>query len=259
VYSTSSSELVFKEVSDVLYVSSSIHSSRAVFGMVSEDSKPFVWSAECAGSSCDAESATTGVPASGAYAPGTTAPAVVSYSVGDTGPGGGVIFAVFATPFSCGPTMNLTCTYLEAAPNSWYAAGEDPFRSISGYSAGNLVTTNTGLGYGYQNTLALVAQSGTADMAITLANSYSNGGKDDWFLPSKAELNEFCKYARQQTPGDTTVACNGTGSLRSGIASSWWWSSSAEAPVVWRLHTINGTQVNDANVTPNRVRPIRAG
>ena len=38
------------------------------------------------------------------------------YVVGDTGPGGGIIFYVASTPFKCGPTRAATCTYLEAAP-----------------------------------------------------------------------------------------------------------------------------------------------
>jgi hypothetical protein len=155
--------------------------------------------------------------------------------------------------------MNLSCTYLEAAPNSWYAAGEDPVRSLSGYSSGSLVATNTGLGYGYQNTLALVGQSGTADKAITLADSYTNGGQSDWFLPSKVELNELCKYVRQQTTGDISVACASTGSLRSGITAAWWLSSSAESSYAWRQYIGNGTQINNADVSAQRSRPIRAG
>jgi prepilin-type N-terminal cleavage/methylation domain-containing protein len=73
VYSAASSELVFKVSGSTLYIASAVHARRAVFGLVSQDTKPVVWSAECSGSSCDAESATTGVPAGGAYAPGTTA------------------------------------------------------------------------------------------------------------------------------------------------------------------------------------------
>ena len=42
----------------------------------------------------------------------------VTYAVGNTGPGGGKIFYVAATPFACGPTLAASCTYLEAAPAS---------------------------------------------------------------------------------------------------------------------------------------------
>ena len=264
IYSAAPNDVVMKEVSGVVYVSSStgVASTKAVFGMVSQTIAPFVWVAGCSGNTCDAAAASSGPPSGGSYASGTTAvttTTTVSYSVGNTGPGGGTVFYVSATPFACGPTMNLTCTYLEAAPNNWYAVGEDPVRSFSGYTMGNLVTTNNGLGYGYQNTLALVAQSSTADRAITLADGYTNGGMSDWFLPSKVELNELCKYVRQQTTGNTAVACDSTGTLRSGITAAWWWSSSAEAPVVWRQYIGHGGQVNNGDVTAQRSRPIRAG
>ena len=156
--------------------------------------------------------------------------------------------------------MNLTCTYLEAAPNSWYAPGEDPYRSLSGHTINNLVTTNTGLGYGYKNTLDLIAQSSTADMAITLADGYVYGGKSDWFLPSKVELNELCKYLRVQTTGDTSVMCANVGALRPGVTAAWWWSSSAESPYAWRQYMgLGNNQVNNIDVSPQRFRPIRAG
>jgi prepilin-type N-terminal cleavage/methylation domain-containing protein len=258
VYSSASNEIVFSVSSGVLYVATGSVTGKGSFGMVSQTTSPSVWTAECSGSSCDAASAASGPPSSGAYAPGTTTGS--TYAVGDTGPGGGTVFYVSAAPFSCGPTMNLSCTYLEAAPNSWYAAGEDPIRSLSGHTLSNLVTTNTGLGYGHQNTLALVAQSSVADRAITIADSYTNGGKSDWFLPSKVELNELCKYIRQQTTGDTAVACANTGTMRPGVTAAWWWSSSAEAPYAWRQYIgLSNNQVNNADVTAQRSRPIRAG
>jgi hypothetical protein len=46
-----------------------------------------------------------------------------SCAIGETGPGGGVIFYKASTPFSCGPTRAATCSYLEAAPNGWQGAG----------------------------------------------------------------------------------------------------------------------------------------
>jgi len=194
----------------------------------------------------------------------TTTIAPVVYNVGDTGPGGGVIFAVFSTPFACGPTMNLTCTYLEVAPNGWNG-GADPFRAWSG-SSGTEVGTNTGLGYGYQNTLAAVAQSSTADRAITLTDTYANNGQTDWFLPSLDELHELCKYARQQATGNTSVVCTGSGPLREGFVSDTYWSSSEPAfspeTRVWRqdFSSSAGYQTS-TNSKPNvdLVRPIRAG
>ena len=73
VYSSVSSELVFKVQASTLYVASyNDATGKGVFGYVSQETPPVVWIATCSGSSCDAESATLGTPAGGAYAPGTT-------------------------------------------------------------------------------------------------------------------------------------------------------------------------------------------
>ncbi len=43
--------------------------------------------------------------------------------VGNIGPGGGVVFYVHPSgTFTCGATLELTCTYLEAAPTTGIAA-----------------------------------------------------------------------------------------------------------------------------------------
>ena len=39
--------------------------------------------------------------------------------LGDTGLGGGVLFYVASSPFTCGANMALLCNYLEVAPNLW--------------------------------------------------------------------------------------------------------------------------------------------
>ena len=84
VYSSVSSELVFKVQSSTLYVASyNDATGSGVFGYVSQETPPVVWTAGCSGSSCDAESATLGTPAGGAYAPGTTAGGpTISYASG---------------------------------------------------------------------------------------------------------------------------------------------------------------------------------
>ena len=259
VYSTRSSELVFKEVSDVLYVASSVHSKRAVFGMVSKDSKPYVWSAECSGSSCDAESATTGVPASGSYTAGTTT--VPTYVVGGTGPGGGVIVYVAATPFTCGPALSSTCTYLEAAPAGWQTTvglpgGSDPQRAWSGNPSvavpggddENCIpgcSTDLQIGTGYKNSLDIAGQSGntTANTAAVLARSYNGGGLSDWFLPSRDELSVM--YSQRSVAGGFTT-------------DSYWTSAEVGGGWAWDVGFSNGVQYQDSKSSLFRVRPVRA-
>ncbi len=184
--------------------------------------------------------------------------------VGDTGPGGGVVFYVHASgTFACGPTRSSTCTYLEAAPDNWNGAGGDPQRAWSGNTGSALLGTSREIGYGYQNTIAAVAQDSggsTADRAVTLADSYVNNGKSDWYLPSRDELNELCKYARTQSTGNTADSCASTGTLRSGFGSSTYWSSNQAANngEVFIRSFGNGASGDNSKANSYRVRPIRA-
>jgi hypothetical protein len=95
-----------------------------------------------------------------------------------------------------------------------------------------------------------------------LAWAYSNNGKTDWHLPSKQELNELCKYARQQTTGDTSVACSSAGSIRGGFRNHIYWSSSEEifsGDVNQARQDFNdGDRVARARNNLFRVRVIRA-
>ncbi len=131
----------------------------------------------------------------------------IVYTVGDTGPGGGTIFYVATTPFACGPTRTTTCTYLEAAPSNWINSNrEDPFRkwanasyqsTVVGSSGSPETATATAIGWGYFNTRAIVSQGNTdtATIAAALADAYtvmvSGVVYDDWYLPSKDELNQL--------------------------------------------------------------------
>jgi hypothetical protein len=127
------------------------------------------------------------------------AAAPVSYSVGDTGPSGGIIFYVAETPFACGPTLNEVCQYLEAAPNNWSGAGvgvEDPRRTWA--AAVNQSTSvagavGTAIGTGFANSIAIAEQAGNdaTNSAAALALGYSGGGAEDWYLPSSEELREL--------------------------------------------------------------------
>jgi len=157
--------------------------------------------------------------------------------------------------------MNLTCTYLEVAPYGWNGnGGEEPALGWSNTTNTLLGSTSTGLGYGHQNTLAAMAQNATAGRAVTLAPSYEHNGKSDWYLPSRVELNELCKYARQQTTGTTSQASNTSGSLRAEFANAAYWSSTeATAANAWRQSFSTGSQSNAAKANSYRVRPIRAG
>ena len=130
---------------------------------------------------------------------GSTSTTVVTYNIGDTGPGGGKIFYVgLFTDTSTGNTYH----YLEAAPINQGTKDLDGLAwaslafvstAISGMdNTGTLNTTDTPIGAGRKNNALILATDATAPAALACKN-YNGGGKTDWFLPSKDELNEFYK------------------------------------------------------------------
>jgi hypothetical protein len=190
--------------------------------------------------------------------------------VGDTGPGGGIVFYVATSSFaSAGSTCNTACRYLEAAPANWLAdTTGDPFRSWA--TDGNQTTAvvgadGTAIGSGYQNTLDIVAQTGNeaATSAAVLAHAYRGNSKSDWHLPSKDELNQMCKWQRGVAWISDATVCTG-GTLNSGagasgfVANIYWSSSELDASNVWFQRFDNGDQSNRAKSFRHYVRPVRA-
>jgi hypothetical protein len=200
--------------------------------------------------------------------------------VGDTGPGGGKIFYVATTPFTCGPTRATTCTYLEAAPSGWNISAE-PRRSWAQSSESTTAVNNasspetataTAIGWGYRNTRAIILQgnTNTATSAAALADSHtvtvSGVLYEDWFLPSKDELNQMCKWQRGITGTDLTTLtknCAGgtinTGSGASGFVDNYYWSASEfNANTAWQRFFSDGNQGFSSKFLTFYVRPVRA-
>jgi hypothetical protein len=194
--------------------------------------------------------------------------------VGDTGPGGGKIFYKATTPFACGPTRSASCTYLEAAPALWFAGLEDPTRRWANTTYQNTAVNNatspetataTAIGWGYRNTRAIILQgnSDTATSAAALADSFtvtvSSVVYDDWFLPSKDELNQMCKWARGQAWTSDATLCTNSGTLAAGFVANGYWSSSENSAFHALYHGFNDSvqgAISKAGAT--YVRPVRA-
>ena len=214
----------------------------------------------------------------------------VTGDIGDTGPGGGVIFYYLAAGFTCGPTRASTCKYLEAAPPALGLAtfDSDTVNTTSRTWAQNtprnyqLTTVNnatspetataTALGWGYRNTRAIILQGNTnpATSAAALADSHtvtvSGVVYDDWYLPSTDELNQMCKWARGITGVNLTnlaQACTGgalnTGPGAAGFAADFYWSSTENSSLFSevRLFRTGGGGLENKN-WPQYVRAIRA-
>ena len=198
----------------------------------------------------------------------------VFYMVNSTGPGGGKIFYVASTPFACGPTWAVTCTYLEAAPSGWANDGtpaNDPTRTWATNVNSNQSTVVTGadqtaIGSGYQNTLHIVAQAGNvaATSAAVAARNYTGGSKTDWYLPSRDELLQMCKWARGQAWGSDATICSDDGAINSGAAAGfvddtpYWSSSEFSSSQAWAQYLIGDSQQELRKDAGLHVRPIRA-
>jgi Protein of unknown function (DUF1566)/Collagen triple helix repeat (20 copies) len=192
-------------------------------------------------------------------------------AVGVQGPGGGTIVYVDSTNEMSG------YDYLEVAPAEaifgavWStttakcgsAAGTDcqtSFLSDAGTALGYI-----GLGMGRAATAAIVARHDAGAVAKTAyaagaADAYTTATASDWFLPSRDELNEVCKYARNtgQAAGATAVCTGGT--VRAGFIPLFYWSSSeVDAVTAWGQDFSKGFQRTDNKTSPDYyVRPVRA-
>jgi hypothetical protein len=161
-------------------------------------------------------------------------------AVGDTGPGGGIVFYDAGSVQSWG-------RYLEAAPfgdevqRTW-ATGGNQSAAVSG-------ADGTAIGTGEQNTADIVAQSGNvaATSAAVYCRELVSGGQSDWFLPSKDELNlMYTNLHSASTP-------------LGGFSTLNYWSSSEIVDNAARLQGFfNGTTGNYYKSVMYAVRPVRA-
>src|SRR4030042_418838 len=106
-----------------------------------------------------------------------------TYAIGDIGPSGvGIVFYI----------TDGGLHGLEAAPSLWNGGAADPtsaWSTITNALANGVSILPAGIGTGSANTDAIIAQNGGAASAAKLCRDYLGGGKTDWFLPSKDELD----------------------------------------------------------------------
>ena len=164
--------------------------------------------------------------------------------VGDTGPGGGVVFIDAST------AGNNTGQCFEAAPATWALSW--------GCGSTMLVTEDLAIGMGKANTAAIVAgcaagEDQTTMFAAKFADQLRAGGKDDWFLPSQDELAEL--YAQRELFADC-----GEGQCAADLAASTYWSSShGGTGDAVSMNFVEGSEpLNEPQKTIRFVRPVRS-
>ena len=112
----------------------------------------------------------------------------VTYSIGDTGPAGGIVFYI---------SDDLGLHGLEAAPVD-FLPGSFEFGCLN-VDIGEIGEMPGDIGTGLANTLEIIAATCTPSVvtnsiAAVGANDYSLNGFEDWYLPSIDELNELYLY-----------------------------------------------------------------
>ena len=188
----------------------------------------------------------------------TVAVAEKVYVAGDTGPAGGLVF------YDKGSVSN-GWRYLEAAPTDIVLDGTDGrylygyYQTYSGGSPVSVGATATVVGTGQANTTALVNVMGTTaytsmggsvttgNYAARLCDIYVIDTFEDWFLPSKDELDLM----------HDNLKLNGWGGF---AATGFYWSSSevAAGSASVRIFDSSGNKYTYDKYHLGHVRPIRS-
>ena len=158
-----------------------------------------------------------------------------TYQIGDRGPAGGWIF------YDKGYSSD-GWRYLEAAPEDQTENAEWGCytKTIPG-------SKGTAVGTGKSNTHAIIKSCSEANIAAKVAAAYRGGGKSDWFLPSKDELNLMYRNLHLKGVG--------------GFTGDYYWSSSEDKVVfAWIQVFYNGNQYSTGKKVDyvDRVRVVRA-
>jgi hypothetical protein len=164
-------------------------------------------------------------------------------TLGESGPGGGIVFYVASSPFACGPTLASSCTYLEVAPSDSQENFCDAGSTVGDDGSTRLATLNPDtIGAGYASTLVITA--GCNSGAAVTSRAYRGGSLSDWYLPNRAELVQV--YNKRVTIG--------------GFVSAQYWQSYANSATRFTAHNFgDGYAYNEfPKSTVNQFRPIRA-
>jgi hypothetical protein len=172
------------------------------------------------------------------------------YKIGDRGPAGGFVFYVTDDGLHG----------LEAAPvdqaksSSWGCYG-------TRISEGN----DKAIGSGAQNTAEIMAGCKKDNIAARIADAYTLNGYDDWFLPSKNELNEMWLKLADSDGDGRNSGPEDSNNLGGFTVDNYWSSSEVAKSTAWFQTFFSGNQLggvkyhkqNDKN-KKYRVRAIRA-
>ena len=150
------------------------------------------------------------------------------FVIGDTGPAGGKVFYITE-----GGLHGLEAAQVDQASAQWGCRGT------------SIVGTSSEVGTGAANTAKIIAGCAEANTAAKVVDAYSLNGYDDWYLPSKDELDLL--YDQK------TVV----GGFDSYSHIKYWSSTQLDSTSVWiQYFNLNGLQ--DYTSNKNLTFPVRA-
>ncbi len=158
------------------------------------------------------------------------------YSIGQTGPAGGIIF------YDRGPQEG-RWRYLEVAPVEYE-------QSLLWGPSDIELETSLALGAGPGNTQAIAEAfdaAGKFDTAAQYSSSLVINSYDDWFLPSRDELNLMYHILGVRNPEKFR-----------GVGNAYWSSSQYSKTLAWAKGFASGVQGRIEKFDRLIVRPIRA-
>jgi hypothetical protein len=198
-------------------------------------------------------------------------------SIGQTGPGGGLIFI---TPTTVG---NNTGRYFEAAPAGWSGSVTDPLGKLCTNATSVTGASGTAIGTGETNTNLFAASAACGPSVTDTVTALVLNGKDDWFIPSFDELKEMFS-ALHKAGGGALGGFNTSGTVDylsssdnpSGVAPSgvgyayygWfgssdgvagWGSTSKTTSLAYRpVRSFLATSTSTINYGPSTTKPTNA-
>jgi hypothetical protein len=125
---------------------------------------------------------------------------------------------------------------------------------------------NWKIGQGFYNTSVMKVAGATSSAQAAVLAYAGNSTAGQWFIPSMNELNELCKYVRGQSTGNPKVACDSSGTLKTGTANDlggfvdtdYWSSTEFLANAVWAQYFAGNYQGMSSKDNLYSTRPVRA-
>lgn len=136
----------------------------------------------------------------------------------------------------------------------------NPTSGIPWSEGPNMVTgaSGTAIGTGEFNTNSIVISHLQGTYAAWLCAAYQVNGYSDWFLPSKAELNQM--YLQKDIINTTAVANGGGAFIDVDLSNRYWSSSESNNNTAWCILFANGLEqgINKGASAFSNVRAVRA-